>query len=86
MKELVIFRIEITCYKCIIPGMKSTRIPNRSKLMIILIIPANKPRLTATSEGAMLGLILITELITELTSRDTVAILNALVFFGRTLF
>jgi hypothetical protein len=54
--------------------------------MIILIIPANKPRLTATSEGAMLGLILITELITELTSRDTVAILNALVFFGRTLF
>ena len=38
-----------------------------------MIIPANKPRVTATSEGVILGFILITELTTELTNKDTVA-------------
>lgn len=38
-----------------------------------MTIPANKPRVTAISEGVMLGSILITELTTELTNKDTVA-------------
>lgn len=41
--------------------------------MTTMIIPANKPRVTAISEGVMLGSILITELTTELTNKDTVA-------------
>lgn len=39
----------------------------------MLIIPANRPRVTATSEGVIVGFILITELTTVLTSNDTVA-------------
>jgi hypothetical protein len=58
----------------IIPGIKSTNIPSLNRLMIMLIIPAKRPRVTATSEGVMVGLILITELTTVLTSNDTVAI------------
>lgn len=47
--------------------------PSLNKLMIMPIIPENKPRVTATSEGVMVGLASITELTTVLTSSDTVA-------------
>lgn len=61
---------------CFVPGMKSTKIPNRNKLITILMIPVNKPRVTAISEGAIEGLILATELITVPTSNETVAIIK----------
>lgn len=48
--------------------------PSLNKLIIILMIPANKPSVTATSEGVIEGLILTTELTTVLTSNDTVAV------------
>lgn len=53
--------------------MKSTKIPKRKKLITTIIIPENRPRVTAISEGVMLGFTLITELTTELTNKDTVA-------------
>lgn len=40
----------------------------------MLIIPAKRPRVTAISEGVTVGLTLMTELTTVLTSNDTVAI------------
>ena len=63
----------IEIYIFYIPGMKSTRIPSLRKLMTILIIPAKRPRLAATSEGVILGLLLTNELTTELIRSETVA-------------